>query len=83
MSNIWGIDLGGTKIEGAILDAADNWRVLARLRVPTEQQHGYQHIIGQIKKLVDQLTEVVGTVPATLPCSLFPLFGAPPPRASF
>ena len=44
----WGIDLGGTKIEGVVLNT--NFQVLARLRVPTEQKNGYEHIINQIKK---------------------------------
>ncbi len=55
MSAIWGIDMGGTKIEGAILESRENPRVLHRMRVPTEPHFGYQHIIGQIDKLVNQL----------------------------
>ena len=43
-----GIDLGGTKIECAILDP--NGRVLARQRVPTEAEKGVAHIFGKIKK---------------------------------
>ena len=60
----WGIDLGGTKIEGAVLDA--NFQVLARLRVPTEQEHGYEHIINQIKKIVDLLAAETGQTPTTI-----------------
>jgi predicted NBD/HSP70 family sugar kinase len=60
----WGIDLGGTKIEGAVLD--DNFKVLARLRVPTEQEHGYEHIINQIKKVVDLLATETGQTPTTI-----------------
>ena len=59
MGHLWGIDLGGTKVEGAILDT-DSFEVLARMRIPTEQQHGYHHIIGQIKKLVSMLAEETG-----------------------
>jgi predicted NBD/HSP70 family sugar kinase len=66
MEYLWGIDLGGTKIEGVVLDANDNWRVLHRQRIPTEQEHGYQHIVDQIKKLVDQLSEAAGTYPECL-----------------
>ncbi len=47
--------MGGTKIEGAILESRENPRVLHRMRVPTEAHLGYQHIIGQIAKLVSQL----------------------------
>lgn len=58
--NLWGIDLGGTKIEGAIIDPASPDRALHRLRVPTESQHGYDHIIGQISKLITSLEETSG-----------------------
>ena len=30
-SNLWGIDLGGTKVEGAILESAANPNVLFRI----------------------------------------------------
>ena len=56
MGPIWGIDLGGTKIEGVILDGHDNPEVLKRLRIPTEQEKGYDHIINQIARLVEVLT---------------------------
>ncbi len=47
--------MGGTKIEGVILESRENPQVLHRMRVPTEAHLGYQHIIGQINKLVNQL----------------------------
>lgn len=78
MAHIWGIDLGGTKVEGAVLDA-ESFQVVARTRIPTEQQHGYQHIIGQIKKLVSLLQEETGLTPDTIgigtPGSLDPVTG--------
>lgn len=46
-----GIDLGGTKIEGALLDRDQLDKPIFRLRVPTEQEHGYDHILDQIEKL--------------------------------
>ena len=52
MHPIWGIDLGGTKIEGVVLESADSPRELCRLRVDTEAQLGYDHIINQIAKLI-------------------------------
>jgi len=58
--NLWGIDLGGTKIEGAIIDPASPDRALHRLRVPTEGQLGYDHIIGQVSKLITSLEEASG-----------------------
>lgn len=53
--NLIGIDLGGTKVEGVIIDPADVTKPLARLRHPTESVHGYDHILGQIAKVVDDL----------------------------
>ena len=48
----WGIDLGGTKIEGAIVDPVQCDHALWRLRVPTESERGYEHIFRQIGVLV-------------------------------
>jgi N-acetylglucosamine kinase len=59
---LWGIDLGGTKIEGVILDPSCPEKALYRLRVPTESHLGYSHILGQISKLVSLLEEASGTV---------------------
>lgn len=64
MTPRWGIDLGGTKIEGVILEGAGSDRVLSRLRIPTEQEHGYRHIIGQVVKLVELLKEDAGLAPS-------------------
>ncbi len=60
---LWGIDLGGTKIECAVLDSENNMAVLARKRVPTESVKGYEHILSQIKKLIDQVAEEIGEQP--------------------
>jgi len=62
MAYLWGIDLGGTKVEGVVLNA-ESLEVLTRTRIPTEQQHGYRHIIGQIKKLLSLLKEETGLTP--------------------
>jgi fructokinase len=48
-----GIDLGGTKIEGIVL-AVDGTEV-ARRRVPTERERGYDHIVGRVGALVAEL----------------------------
>ncbi len=63
MKPLWGIDLGGTKIEGVVIESAHNPNVLARLRVPTEQDGGYTHIIGQIQKLIGMLENASGLKP--------------------
>lgn len=49
-----GIDLGGTKIEGVVLDDASG-RVLARERVATESARGYDHIVTAVAALVGGL----------------------------
>jgi fructokinase len=54
MKTLWGVDLGGTKIEGVVMNA-ENDEVLIRKRVPTEADKGYDHIIAQIVKLIDML----------------------------
>jgi predicted NBD/HSP70 family sugar kinase len=60
---LWGIDLGGTKIECAVLESSDNMNVLIRKRIPTEADKGYEHIISQIKKLVDLVADELGERP--------------------
>jgi len=62
--NLWGIDLGGTKIEGIILSSAEDPKILFRDRVPTEADQGYDHILGQVKKLVDKMEAAAGYKPA-------------------
>jgi len=59
----WGIDLGGTKVEGVILDSEDNNKTIARLRLPTEQKKGYKHILGQIHGVILKLQEETGITP--------------------
>jgi fructokinase len=61
--NLWGLDLGGTKIEGVILKSAEEPEVLFRHRVETEGDQGYNHILGQIKKLVDIMAAAAGYPP--------------------
>jgi fructokinase len=58
-----GIDLGGTKIEGVVLDAGG--KEIVRKRISTERQHGYQHILNRIKLLHDELLAAVPGQPTT------------------
>ena len=58
-----GIDLGGTKIEGVILDA--DGKEITRKRIPTEREHGYRHILNRIKLLHDELVAAVPGQPTT------------------
>ncbi len=62
---LWGIDLGGTKIEGVVLNREDN-SVLARKRLATEAQAGYQHVLNRIKQLIDEISSEVGHHPQRL-----------------
>lgn len=57
---LWGIDLGGTKIEGVILKSKEQPDTLFRDRVPTEADQGYEHILNQVKILVDKMTTAAG-----------------------
>lgn len=63
MGPIWGIDLGGTKIEGVVLEDRDTPNVLKRIRIPTEREKGYVHIISQLAKIVEVLSVEVGIKP--------------------
>lgn len=58
---IWGIDLGGTKIEGVILKRTGTSeglpKTMSRIRIPTEANQGYNHIISQIDHLVRLLAD--------------------------
>lgn len=63
---LWGIDLGGTKIEGVILESESNPQVISRIRVPTEREKGYDHILSQISQVIDLLQEESGLVPTKL-----------------
>lgn len=53
----FGIDLGGTKIEGAILDPEGN--IFFRERIPTEQEKGYEHILSGISRLYEKMCKAV------------------------
>lgn len=59
-----GIDVGGTKTEGIVLDAELN--EFFRLRIPTEQEKGYDHLLHKIRDLYLHLTEQINRRPHTL-----------------
>ena len=63
---IWGIDLGGTKIEGVILESISNPTSIVRTRVDTEASKGYEHVIGQIARLVAELGSQSGLTPSAI-----------------
>lgn len=53
-----GIDLGGTKIEGVVLD--ESGRELFRKRIETQQEHGYRHILQRTQTLYLGLVATFG-----------------------
>lgn len=59
-----GIDLGGTKIEGIVLDS--NGAELFRKRISTGQEHGYAHILNRIQSLHNDLGAGIRGAPHTL-----------------
>ena len=65
-THYWGIDLGGTKIEGAILQSTETPDPLCRIRIDTEAEKGYQHVIDRIRYLVEQMSRETGLSPETI-----------------
>lgn len=63
---IWGIDLGGTKIEGAILPSLHDSKPILRTRVDTGADLGYENILLQVKKLVGIMQDESGLKPARI-----------------
>jgi len=56
----WGVDLGGTKIEGAIIDLADPSRAQKRVRLATEAEGGYDHVVARVAAVVRSLEAMSG-----------------------
>ncbi len=65
-NTLWGIDMGGTKIEIAVLKSANDPEVIIRKRIPTESEKGYEHVITNIGALVDDLVQELGQKPAVI-----------------
>jgi fructokinase len=63
---LWGIDLGGTKIEGVIMVSLHEAKPLVRLRVDTEAHKGYAHVLSQIENLVFEMQKQSGLRPAAI-----------------
>jgi fructokinase len=55
-----GVDLGGTKTEAVVVRLENEPRVLARLRVPTNRDAGYAHVVATTAKLVTDVTREAG-----------------------
>ncbi len=62
----WGIDLGGTKIEGVVMTGKHPDTVIARHRIDTEGHGGYDHILNRIQMLVNYLIELSNDNPSAI-----------------
>lgn len=60
---LWGVDLGGSKIECVILESALNPVVIERQRIDTEGDQGYEHVLQRIQNLVNKMEWDTGLVP--------------------
>jgi fructokinase len=58
--SLFGVDLGGTKIEAAVIDPRRPDHALCRLRVPTESSKGYAHVLRQVVRLIRMLERKSG-----------------------
>src|SRR5580658_8925587 len=63
---LWGIDLGGTKIEGAILQSIHHPHPIVRTRVDTESAKGYEHILDRIAGLIREMEQRSGLKPRAI-----------------
>jgi fructokinase len=63
---LWGIDLGGTKIEGVILESICHPRPILRTRIDTEATKGYDHLLNQILRLVQEMEQRSGLRPVAI-----------------
>lgn len=55
MSYLLGVDLGGTKIEAALLNKSD-YSVVERMRVPTDGHLGYESVLNRLGDLVTKVS---------------------------
>jgi fructokinase len=55
-----GVDLGGTKTEAVVLRAADEPEILARVRMPTARDEGYEAIVAATAKLIGDVAAAAG-----------------------
>jgi len=54
-----GIDLGGTKIEGVVLESRNSLIVKNRYRIDTQENKGYKKVLLNIKEVVEYLEKKV------------------------
>jgi fructokinase len=56
MEYLLGLDLGGTKLEAALLNK-NSLEVIDRMRIDTEADKGYQHMVNRIVSIIKMITE--------------------------
>ena len=61
-----GVDVGGTKIECAIIPSTRSPEAIVRRRIPTEGDRGYRHVLHRIADLVAQVGDEAGLKPDVL-----------------
>ncbi len=66
MSAHFGIDIGGTKIEGVVVDAAAPAASLVRMRKPTDHSLGYESILAAVSEVVEELRKQSGCSPSAI-----------------
>ncbi len=56
-----GVDLGGTKIEAVVVrTGGERPEVLARVRVPVEADHGYEHVVARAARVIAEVEQKAG-----------------------
>ena len=61
-----GVDVGGTKIECAVIASGNSPETIVRRRIPTEGDSGYMHVLQRIADLVGEVGDEAGLRPAVL-----------------
>ena len=59
----WGVDLGGTKIECAVLKSLDPLQTVIRKRIDTQAEQGYEVVLRNIKCLIDSVATEINEKP--------------------
>ncbi len=62
-----GVDLGGTKTEAVVVRLADEPQVIARKRISTDRDRGYEHIVAATRALVLDVANEAGLPADALP----------------
>lgn len=62
-----GVDLGGTKTEAVVVRLGDEPDVLARKRIPTDRDRGYEHIVAATRALLADVAQEAGLAKDALP----------------